>query len=50
MMKQVTDDLVSGSQIGILLATYCEAQNIKHLIAEIEDVQPNAQILVIARA
>ena len=36
-----------NSQIGVILPTYCEAQNIGKLIAEIEDLPLNASILVI---
>ena len=47
MTGHLAGNLEAGSQIGILLATYCEAQNIKRLITEIESIQPSAQILVI---
>jgi dolichol-phosphate mannosyltransferase len=36
-----------NSQIGVILPTYCEAQNIEKLIAEIEDLSLNTSILVI---
>ena len=36
-----------NSQIGVILPTYCEAQNIEKLIAEIEALPLNASILVI---
>ena len=36
-----------NSQIGVILPTYCEVQNIEKLITEIEDLPLNASILVI---
>ena len=36
-----------NSQVGIILPTYCEAQNISRLISEIEKLPINASILVI---
>ena len=47
MTGHLAGNLEASSQIGILLATYCEVQNIKRLITEIESIQPSAQILVI---
>lgn len=41
------EELKPVSQIGILLATYCESLNIKRLIIEIESILPKVQILVI---
>ncbi|NIO38240.1 glycosyltransferase [Candidatus Bathyarchaeota archaeon] len=35
------------SEVGVLLPTYCEAQNIERLIDEIEDLDVNTSILVI---
>ena len=36
-----------GADLGILLATYCEATNIERLIVEIEGLLINSQILVV---
>ena len=47
MNGKLTGNLESSFRIGILLATYCEAQNINQLIEEIQKMQLNAQILVI---
>ncbi len=47
MFCQILGNLEVNSKIGIILPTYCEAQNIEKLIAEIEDLPLNASILVI---
>jgi dolichol-phosphate mannosyltransferase len=44
---QLTGNLENTSEIGVILPTYCEAQNIQKLITEIENLQLNASILVI---
>ena len=38
---------VASSEIGIILPTYREADNISNLIEDIEDLKLNASILVI---
>jgi dolichol-phosphate mannosyltransferase len=47
MFCQREGNLEVNSQIGVILPTYCEAQNIEKLIAEIEALPLNASILVI---
>lgn len=42
----ITGNLDYDAQVGVLLATYCEALNIERLIAEIESMQLDSQILV----
>ncbi len=44
---QITGDLGISAEVGVLLATYCEASNIERLIVEVEKLQMNSQILVI---
>jgi len=41
------DNLTVNSDIGVILPTYCEAQNIKRLILEIQALPLNATTLVI---
>jgi dolichol-phosphate mannosyltransferase len=47
MSYQLTGDLGVSSEVGVILPTYCEAQNIEKVIAEIENLPLNASILVI---
>jgi len=47
MTCELTGDLQVCSQVGIILPTFCEAQNIGKLISEIENLQLDASILVI---
>ena len=47
MNGKLTGNLEYSSRIGILLATYCEAQNINRLIEEIQKMKLKAQILVV---
>jgi len=47
MFCQLRGNLEVNSKIGVILPTYCEAQNIERLIAEIEDLPLNTSILVI---
>jgi dolichol-phosphate mannosyltransferase len=47
MLRQVEGDLGVRSNVGVILPTYCEAQNIARLIAEIEDLPLKTSILVI---
>jgi dolichol-phosphate mannosyltransferase len=47
MSYQLTGDLGVNSEVGVILPTYREAQNIEKLIAEIENLPLNASILVI---
>ncbi len=50
-MNSITDHLTGNlentCEIGVILPTYCEAQNIEKLITEIENLQLNTSILVI---
>jgi dolichol-phosphate mannosyltransferase len=47
MSCQLTGDLRGVSDVGVILPTYCEAENIANLIDEIENLPLNASILVI---
>jgi dolichol-phosphate mannosyltransferase len=47
MNKQLTGNFDSPSEVGVLLATYCESPNIERLIVEIESLPIDSQILVI---
>jgi dolichol-phosphate mannosyltransferase len=47
MSRQLTGDLRVNSEVGVILPTYREAQNIEKLIAEIENLPLNVSILVI---
>jgi dolichol-phosphate mannosyltransferase len=47
MAFQLTGNLSVKSQIGVILPTYCEAQNIERLIEDIESLPLNISILVI---
>jgi dolichol-phosphate mannosyltransferase len=46
-MQQLTGNVSIDSQVGVILPTYCEAQNIARLITEIENLNLDASILVI---
>jgi len=47
MSAQLTGDLRVSSEVGVILPTYREAENIEKLIAEIEALPLNTSILVI---
>ena len=47
MSYQLTGDLDVNSEVGVILPTYREAENIGKLIVEIENLQLDASILVI---
>lgn len=47
MFQRLTGNLEVHSQVGVILPTYCEAQNIEKLIAEVESLPLNKSILVI---
>jgi len=47
MSSQLTGDLGVISEVGVILPTYREAENIANLIDEIENLQLNTSILVI---
>jgi dolichol-phosphate mannosyltransferase len=47
MLRQVEGDWGVCSEVGVILPTYCEAQNIARLIVEIEGLPLNTSILVI---
>ena len=47
MSYQLTGDLSVTSEVGVILPTYREAENIANLIDEIENLQLNTSILVI---
>ena len=47
MSCQVEDNSAVNSNVGVILPTYCEAQNIQRLIHEIEDLPLHTSILVI---
>lgn len=47
MSYQLTGDLDVNAHVGVILPTYCEAQNIAGLITEIEKLQLGTSILVI---
>jgi dolichol-phosphate mannosyltransferase len=44
---QLTGDLCATLEVGVILPTYSEAENIANLIAEIENLQLNTLTLVI---
>ncbi|MEM2910911.1 MAG: polyprenol monophosphomannose synthase [Candidatus Bathyarchaeia archaeon] len=46
-LSQVTDDLKLSSDVGIILPTYCESENIERVIREIEELKLNCLILVV---
>jgi dolichol-phosphate mannosyltransferase len=47
MSYQLTGDLGASSEVGVIIPTYCEAENIVKLIDEIENLPLNISILVI---
>jgi dolichol-phosphate mannosyltransferase len=47
MFYQSMGNLEGNSQVGVILPTYCEAQNIEKLITEIENLPLNTIVLVI---
>jgi dolichol-phosphate mannosyltransferase len=47
MNSSLTNKFDRGAQIGLILATYCEAPNIGRLISQIESMQIDSQILVV---
>jgi dolichol-phosphate mannosyltransferase len=47
MSYQLIDNPMSSSQIGVILPTYGEAENIARIIDDIENLKLNASILVI---
>ena len=47
MFAQLTGNVEVNAQVGVILPTYCEAQNIEKLIAEIETLPLKTCILVI---
>ena len=47
MSYQLTGDLCVTSDVGVILPTYREAENMANLIDEIENLQLNTSILVI---
>src|SRR3989337_2581196 len=47
MLCQLTGDLTVRSQIGVILPTYCESQNVEGLITEIENLGLDASVLVV---
>jgi dolichol-phosphate mannosyltransferase len=47
MFYQSTGNIEVNSQVGVILPTYCEAQNIEKLITEIENLPINTTVLVI---
>ena len=47
LSKSIEGNLGINSEIGVILPTYCEAQNIEKLIDEIENLNLNTSILVI---
>jgi dolichol-phosphate mannosyltransferase len=47
MQSTLTGNLGFNSKVGVILPTYCEAQNIEKIIAEISDLPLNLTILVI---
>jgi dolichol-phosphate mannosyltransferase len=46
-LSKVTDDLKLSFDVGIILPTYCEAENIERVIREIEELKLNSLILVV---
>ena len=46
-VNQFSGNLEVNAQVGVILPTYCEAQNIENLIAEIETLPLRTCILVI---
>ena len=47
MSSKLEGDAKTNSEIGIILPTYCEAQNIERLISEVQGLTLNTTILVI---
>src|SRR3989304_1230478 len=47
MPYQLTGDLDVNAHVGVILPTYCEAQNIAGLVTEIENLRLGTSILVI---
>jgi dolichol-phosphate mannosyltransferase len=47
LSESIEGNLDINSEVGVILPTYCEAQNIEKLIDEIEDLNLNTSILVI---
>jgi dolichol-phosphate mannosyltransferase len=47
MQSTLTGNLGYSSKVGVILPTYCEAQNIEKIISEISDLPLNLTILVI---
>lgn len=47
MLNNVKGNLEVNSKVGVILPTYCEAQNIQRIIAEIEALPLSTSILVI---
>ena len=47
MSYQVIGNSMTGSEVGVILPTYGEAENIAKLIDDIENLKLNATILVI---
>ena len=47
MSYQLTGDLCVTSDVGVILPTYREAENMANLVDEIENLQLNTSILVI---
>lgn len=46
-LSQGTGDLQLSYDVGIILPTYCEAENIERVIREIEELKLNCLILVV---
>ncbi|MCK4313933.1 glycosyltransferase, partial [Candidatus Bathyarchaeota archaeon] len=47
LSKHIEGDLTINSEVGVILPTYCEAQNIEKLTDEIENLNLSVSILVI---
>jgi dolichol-phosphate mannosyltransferase len=47
MSRSLEGDFTVNSRIGVILPTYCEAQNVEKLISEIENLSLDVSILVI---
>ncbi|MCK5593586.1 glycosyltransferase, partial [Candidatus Bathyarchaeota archaeon] len=47
LSESIEGNLDVNSEVGVVLPTYCEAQNIEKLIEEIENLNLNTSILVI---
>ncbi len=47
MFHQLTGNMAVKSKVGVILPTYCEAQNIEKLITEIENLPLDTSILVV---